>query len=59
MSLARFCVAARGTANHTHFSKPRRPAARGGMCEAQRVDLGAASVGKITWAQYFAKWGPA
>ena len=30
----------------------------GGMSEAQRVDLMAAQAGKITWAQYFALWGP-
>jgi len=28
------------------------------MSEAQRVDLEAAKAGKITWAQYFALWGP-
>ncbi len=33
------------------------PRAAGGMCEAQRIDLEAAIEGKITWAQYFAKWG--
>jgi hypothetical protein len=27
------------------------------MCEAQRVDFIAACDGKITWRQYFAKWG--
>ena len=35
-----------------------RPRIGGGMCEAQRVDLAAAQAGKITWAQYFAMWGP-
>lgn len=29
------------------------------MCEAQRADFAAACEGKITWQQYFAKWGPA
>jgi len=33
---------------------PSRPA---GMCEAQRVDYLAACDGKITWRQYYAKWG--
>jgi len=33
---------------------PVRPS---GMCEAQRVDYLAANDGKITWRQYFAKWG--
>jgi hypothetical protein len=28
-----------------------------GMCEAQRADYLAACDGKITWRQYFAKWG--
>jgi len=27
------------------------------MCEAQRIDFEAACEGKITWRQYFAKWG--
>jgi len=34
---------------------PLRPA--GGMCEAQRADFIAASEGKITWQQYYSKWG--
>jgi hypothetical protein len=29
----------------------------GGMCAAQRADFIAACEGKITWAQYFQKWG--
>jgi hypothetical protein len=28
------------------------------MSEAQLADLKAAQDGKITWAQYFAMWGP-
>ena len=28
-----------------------------GMCEAQRIDFIAACDGKITWGQYFEKWG--
>jgi hypothetical protein len=28
-----------------------------GMSEAQRIDFKAACDGKITWRQYFAKWG--
>lgn len=28
------------------------------MSEAQLIDLRAAQEGKITWAQYFAIWGP-
>ena len=28
-----------------------------GMCAAQRVDFVAACEGKITWRQYYAKWG--
>jgi len=35
--------------------QPQRPS--GGMCVAQRVDFLAACAGKITWKQYFAKWG--
>jgi hypothetical protein len=27
------------------------------MSEAQRIDLEAAIEGKITWRQYFEKWG--
>ena len=27
------------------------------MCEAQRADYLAACDGKITWRQYFSKWG--
>jgi hypothetical protein len=38
--------------------RPHRPSKRGGMSEAQRVDLQAAMDGKITWAQYFSMWGP-
>jgi hypothetical protein len=41
--------------------RPARPispaAAKTGMCEAQRIDFEAACDGKITWQQYFAKWG--
>ena len=33
---------------------PSRPA---GMCHAQRTDYLAACDGKITWKEYFAKWG--
>jgi hypothetical protein len=33
---------------------PQRPS---GMCEAQRADFTAACDGKITWRQYYAKWG--
>jgi len=33
---------------------PRRPSH---MCEEQRADFIAACEGKITWRQYFAKWG--
>jgi hypothetical protein len=33
---------------------PSRPT---GMCEAQRAEYLAACDGKITWRQYFAKWG--
>jgi hypothetical protein len=36
------------------FIAPSRPTA---MCEAQRVDYLAACDGKITWRQYFSKWG--
>lgn len=35
---------------------PRRPVS---MCEEQRADYLAACAGKITWRQYFAKWGNA
>jgi hypothetical protein len=35
-------------------ASPIRPSA---MCDAQRVDFIAACEGKITWRQYFAKWG--
>jgi hypothetical protein len=30
----------------------------GSMCAEQRIDYRAACDGKITWARYFAKWGP-
>jgi hypothetical protein len=33
---------------------PKWPA---GMCEAQHIDFVAACEGRITWRQYFAKWG--
>jgi hypothetical protein len=36
---------------------PQRPIAHGGMSQAQLVDLIAAQEGKITWAEYFRKWG--
>jgi hypothetical protein len=39
------------------FPLPQRPIAHGGMSLAQRVDLQAAIDGKITWAEYFQKWG--
>ena len=31
----------------------------GCMCEAQRIDFKAAREGRITWRQYFEKWGDA
>jgi len=40
------------------FVEPRRPVVGGAMSEAQRVDLMAAQAGKISWAAYFAMWGP-
>jgi len=49
-------LAIRAAASAKHF--PLRPTARSGLCEAQRTDLKAAQDGKITWAQYFALWGP-
>lgn len=36
---------------------PHRPIAHGGMSRAQLIDLMAAMEGKITWAEYFRKWG--
>jgi hypothetical protein len=36
------------------FLQPRRPT---GMCEAQRIDFNAACERRITWRQYFEKWG--
>ena len=33
------------------------PTKASGMCEAQRIDFKAACEGKITWKQYFDKWG--
>jgi hypothetical protein len=36
---------------------PHRPVAHGGMSQAQRTDLKAAQEGKITWAEYYGKWG--
>lgn len=36
---------------------PMRPVAHGGMCEAQRIDYEAACAGRITWAEYYKKWG--
>ena len=35
-------------------SAPKRPS---GMCEAQRVDYIAACERRITWQQYYARWG--
>lgn len=40
-----------------HYAAPFRPATHGGMSEAQRIDYEAAYDGKITWAEYFKKWG--
>jgi hypothetical protein len=39
--------------------RPFFAAAGGGMCEAQRIDFKAACEGRITWRQYFEKWGDA
>jgi hypothetical protein len=39
------------------WTMPHRPIAHGGMSRAQLVDLIAAMEGKITWAEYFRKWG--
>jgi hypothetical protein len=36
---------------------PARPVAHGGMSKAQLIDLQAAIDGKITWAEYYQKWG--
>jgi len=36
------------------FPQPRRP---GGMCEEQWTDFKAACERRITWRQYFEKWG--
>jgi len=36
---------------------PMRPMNTSGMCEAQRIDFEAACAGKITWAEYYRKWG--
>ncbi len=36
---------------------PHRPVARGSMCAEQMADFKAAGEGKITWRQYFHKWG--
>jgi hypothetical protein len=33
------------------------PSRSGGMNEEQRIDLELAMEGRITWQQYFAKWG--
>jgi len=43
------------------LATPLRPTVtRGGgsMCAEQLADLAAAQDGRITWAQYFRKWGP-
>jgi hypothetical protein len=53
-SLPRFKEAKNDFANWT---MPQRPIAHGGMSRAQLVDLIAAMEGKITWAEYFRKWG--
>jgi hypothetical protein len=45
-----------GKPSPRYFPAPGRPSS--GMCEAQRIDLAAAQAGKITWRQYFARWGP-
>jgi hypothetical protein len=39
------------------WTTPMRPIAHGGMSQAQLIDLHAAMEGKITWAEYFRKWG--
>jgi hypothetical protein len=39
------------------FGAPSRSASQPGMSEAQRIDFIAACEGKITWGQYFEKWG--
>lgn len=36
---------------------PRRPETHGTMSKEQLADYIAACDGKITWAQYFQKWG--
>ena len=41
----------------SHQMMPQRPSDLSGMCEAQRIDFKAACEGKITWQQYFMKWG--
>jgi hypothetical protein len=41
----------------TNWTMPLRPMAHGGMSLAQLADLNAAIEGKITWAEYFRKWG--
>ena len=43
--------------NFTDWTMPLRPMAHGGMSLAQLADLNAAIEGKITWAEYFHKWG--
>ncbi|MDE1985771.1 MAG: hypothetical protein KGJ28_04465 [Alphaproteobacteria bacterium] len=42
------------TQSQEFFAQPHRPS---GICEAQRIDFNAACDGKITWYQYFVKWG--
>jgi Relaxase/Mobilisation nuclease domain len=39
------------------YTAPFRPVETGGMCEAQRIDLAAAQAGKISWQEYYRKWG--
>ena len=38
-------------------SMPIRPSENGSMSLAQRIDLKAAQEGKMSWAEYFRKWG--
>jgi len=46
-----------GDASREITLPPLRPQRPMGMCAAQRVDFVAACEGKITWRQYYAKWG--
>jgi hypothetical protein len=53
-AMVRTCAGANVAKIIVPFLEPVRPS---GMCAEQRTDYLAACDGRITWRQYFAKWG--